>query len=318
MIYVMSDLHGRLDLFEKMLDKINFSEDDKLFVLGDMVDRGGDLSLLLRIQEMQKKGQCVAIMGNHEKMLLDTLNCYIPKADLTRKFEEVDQRKFIKSDNDLIASLFEISSKMKHLNNQIQLMQIQTNLLRCFNSSGANEYTFDSLNMMNLSEINSLKNYVQSMPTGVKLNVNGKVYLLVHAGYDESKEQVNPGHKFDMREEFFTKKVVSSEELTVVFGHTPTSNIKLIKEHKLKIPSTIWYDKEYGDKIGIDCGACYPHGQLACLCLDTMEEYYIENDMDTIVPFSYLNKRMDILKEMVDDVNRHYAPDAEHEIKFFK
>ena len=55
MIYVMSDLHGRLDLFEKMLDKINFSEDDKLFVLEDMVDRGGDLSILLMIQEMQKK-----------------------------------------------------------------------------------------------------------------------------------------------------------------------------------------------------------------------------------------------------------------------
>ena len=56
MIYVMSDIHGRLDLFEKMLEKINFNDNDKLFVLGDMVDRGGDLSLLSKIHKLQSKG----------------------------------------------------------------------------------------------------------------------------------------------------------------------------------------------------------------------------------------------------------------------
>lgn len=318
MIYAMSDIHGRLDLFEKMLKKINFSKNDMLFILGDMVDRGGDLSLLLKVQEMHNKGQCVAIMGNHEKMLLNTLNNYTPESELNRKYEEVKKEKngLIKCENDLLGSIFQLAPKMKYLKNQIQLMGTQINLFRCFNSAGANAYTFDSLNMMNLSEINRLKNYIQSMPTGVRIKVNGKEYLLVHAGYNESKEQMNPEHKFNIREDFFTKKVVSSEQLTVVFGHTPTSNIGLIKDHKLKIPSTIWYDKEYGDKIGIDCGACYPHGQLACLCLDTMEEYYVKNNMDTIVPFSYLNNRMNIFKQMVDDVNRQYAPDVEHEMKF--
>lgn len=28
MIYVMSDIHGRKDLFDKMLDKINLNSDD--------------------------------------------------------------------------------------------------------------------------------------------------------------------------------------------------------------------------------------------------------------------------------------------------
>ena len=55
MIYVMSDIHGRLDLFEKMLEKINFNDNDKLFVLGDMVDRGGDLSLLSKIHKSQQR-----------------------------------------------------------------------------------------------------------------------------------------------------------------------------------------------------------------------------------------------------------------------
>ena len=27
--------------------------------------------------------------------------------------------------------------------------------------------------------------------------------------------------------------------------------------------------------IAIDCGACFENGTLACLCLDTMEEFYV-------------------------------------------
>ena len=86
----------------------------------------------------------------------------------------------------------------------------------------------------------------------------------------------------------------------------------------MKYPYTIWYDEEFKDKIGIDCGACYPHGQLACLCLDTMEEYYVKNDLDTIVPFSYINSKIAEYRKMVDDVNSQYASDVEHEIDFFK
>ena len=36
----------------------------------------------------------------------------------------------------------------------------------------------------------------------------------------------------------------------------------------------IWHDPS-GDKINIDCGAFYG-GRLACLDLDSMEEYYTE------------------------------------------
>ena len=48
MTYVMSDIHGRIDLFEKMLNEINFSKNDKLYVLGDCIDRGGGLKVLLK------------------------------------------------------------------------------------------------------------------------------------------------------------------------------------------------------------------------------------------------------------------------------
>ncbi len=40
MIYVMSDIHGEYDKYIKMLELINFSDEDELYILGDIVDRG--------------------------------------------------------------------------------------------------------------------------------------------------------------------------------------------------------------------------------------------------------------------------------------
>ena len=40
MKYVMSDIHGCYDEFIEMLNKINFSKEDELYILGDILDRG--------------------------------------------------------------------------------------------------------------------------------------------------------------------------------------------------------------------------------------------------------------------------------------
>ena len=40
MHYVMSDLHGEYEKYLEMLKKIKFTDDDVLYVLGDVVDRG--------------------------------------------------------------------------------------------------------------------------------------------------------------------------------------------------------------------------------------------------------------------------------------
>lgn len=51
--YIMGDIHGEADLFHAMLEKIWFSEDDTLILLGDVIDRGPDgIAMLLEIIEM--------------------------------------------------------------------------------------------------------------------------------------------------------------------------------------------------------------------------------------------------------------------------
>ena len=64
MTYVMSDIHGDYSSFYNMLVKINFSSFDKLFILGDVVDKGSDnLCLLGFIRSMPN---IFLIKGNHE------------------------------------------------------------------------------------------------------------------------------------------------------------------------------------------------------------------------------------------------------------
>ena len=43
MIYVTADLHGYpLEKFQRLLKKADFCEEDFLFIIGDVVDRGFD------------------------------------------------------------------------------------------------------------------------------------------------------------------------------------------------------------------------------------------------------------------------------------
>ena len=69
--YVMGDIHGEADRFHTMLEKIHFSKDDVLILLGDVIDRGPDgIALLLEIMEMPN---VIMLLGNHEYMMLQCL-----------------------------------------------------------------------------------------------------------------------------------------------------------------------------------------------------------------------------------------------------
>ncbi|MBR3231655.1 MAG: fructose-bisphosphatase class III, partial [Lachnospiraceae bacterium] len=64
--YVISDMHGRMDLFLKMLEKIGFSENDHLYCLGDAADRGPKgIEILLLLMQMDN---VTYICGNHDLM----------------------------------------------------------------------------------------------------------------------------------------------------------------------------------------------------------------------------------------------------------
>jgi len=71
MIYCISDIHGEFDRYKAMLDLIQFSDNDTLYVLGDVIDRGPDgVDVLWDIMSRQNVRM---LLGNHEAMCLATL-----------------------------------------------------------------------------------------------------------------------------------------------------------------------------------------------------------------------------------------------------
>jgi bis(5'-nucleosyl)-tetraphosphatase (symmetrical) len=65
--YVVGDIQGCADAFERLLDRIGLASDDALWLAGDLVNRGPDnLEVLRRARELRAK----AVLGNHDLHLL--------------------------------------------------------------------------------------------------------------------------------------------------------------------------------------------------------------------------------------------------------
>ena len=103
--------------------------------------------------------------------------------------------------------------------------------------------------------------YLAEMTLFEEVEVKGKNYLLVHAGIadydpDTDLEDYQP-------EDFFSEALDASYELiegtTVIVGHVPTRSGKI----------------ERGEgSIFLNCGVA-EGGKLACLCLESGEEFYV-------------------------------------------
>ncbi len=64
MIYVMSDIHGDYFHFSQMTEKIRLSSEDRLYILGDAVDKGKENLRVLR--RIYRSENICFIKGNHE------------------------------------------------------------------------------------------------------------------------------------------------------------------------------------------------------------------------------------------------------------
>ena len=78
-LYVIGDIHGRLDLLERMIELVNLdikqsSGDCLVVTLGDYVDRGPhSRGVLDRLLKNPFAGRYVALRGNHEALLEEFL-----------------------------------------------------------------------------------------------------------------------------------------------------------------------------------------------------------------------------------------------------
>ena len=72
MTYIIADIHGRADRFHSILKQIHFSEEDTLYILGDVIDRNPDgIQILLEIMDAANMPM---LLGNHEYMMLNVVD----------------------------------------------------------------------------------------------------------------------------------------------------------------------------------------------------------------------------------------------------
>ncbi len=72
-IFAIGDIHGCVKTFKKLLfDEIRIQKTDKIFCVGDYIDRGKDSKGVIDvILDLREKGYSIqTLMGNHEEMLL--------------------------------------------------------------------------------------------------------------------------------------------------------------------------------------------------------------------------------------------------------
>lgn len=67
---VIGDVHGHYGALMKLLEAIAPNEDDQLYFLGDLIDRGPDSA---KVVDFVYQNEYPCLLGNHEQMLLDTI-----------------------------------------------------------------------------------------------------------------------------------------------------------------------------------------------------------------------------------------------------
>lgn len=232
MIYVMSDLHGMYEKYMEMLQVIDFKKQDTLYVLGDMIDRGSEPVRILK--DMMQRENVHALFGNHELMCVECMSWLLEEIT-EEKIEELDLEKLEK--------------------------------LSVWMSNGAAS-TVQGLRVLTREERKEILDYLLELPAYEQISVNGRSFLLVHAGLGNFHEG-KPLEAYRVEELVWERPdwevpYVHGKDQFVIVGHTPTLLISGKAE--------IFHKNGF---LAIDCGACFSKGRLACLCLDTMEEFYV-------------------------------------------
>ena len=66
MVYAVSNIHGNYAKFKELLDKISFSDNDIMYVLGDIVDYGNEAMEV--VCDLSIRMNVYPVMGEHDAM----------------------------------------------------------------------------------------------------------------------------------------------------------------------------------------------------------------------------------------------------------
>ena len=231
--YVMSDIHGDYEKYKAMLEKIGFGEEDTLYIVGDVLDRGeAGLKILL---DLSGRFNVIPLLGNHELLAAKLLPF------LMREVTE--------------DSLDDFSAE--------RIAALQDWML----DGGA--ATINEFKKLTPSERETAVEFLSEFSLAEEVEINGKTFLMVHAGLPTAAEYDVDELDFDVaiNATDYTQYAFGREikDKYLITGHLPTFAIAGATDGK------IYQSKGH---IAIDCGCAYGR-VLGCLRLDDMAEFYV-------------------------------------------
>lgn len=283
--YVMSDIHGHKLEFDEMLDKIGFSGDDELWILGDIIDKGNEGGEMLRWAVDDAPDNVHFLLGNHEDMAYTALKV-------------TGGKRYIWGD-----------MPWSYNGGRDTLYQLE----KTFDEDIDGTETTKWINEKMLP-------WIESLPTYKYLEVNGRPFMLVHAGFDPNmfdsvpeedrwghwidcnidsgarNESHDVGHGFGQQDDqhmLWERAKWHTDEadapVETVFGHTHFKE-GLIGDYEdyygMRISGGMGKIAHFRNKHAIDCGCAYAHSHprenilgryaLGCLRLDDMKEFYVK------------------------------------------
>lgn len=186
------------------------------------------------LQKLMEMPNTICLVGNHELMALECLD-FLMQEITDMSIDELDD---------------------KTLDNLLTWQ---------FNGSNT---TIDEFRKLSEEERLEVIDFIKDFDVYEEVKVGDRDYLLVHAGlgnYSPKKdiEEYSLHELIWLRADYDEKYF---DDTIVITGHTPTQTIKDNPK-----PGYIYRKNNH---IAIDCGATYPGGRLAAICLDTGEEFY--------------------------------------------
>jgi predicted phosphodiesterase len=67
-VIAIGDIHGCHEEFAELLDRLSLTKDDRLILLGDLVNRGPDSTMVI---DLARANNAIPLLGNHELRLLN-------------------------------------------------------------------------------------------------------------------------------------------------------------------------------------------------------------------------------------------------------
>lgn len=189
--YVISDIHGEYDKFMELLEKIDLREEDTLYVLGDVLDRGPHPIKI--IQKLMEMANAVCLVGNHEQMAIECLDFLM--MEITEE------------------SISGLDEKM--------LLNYSS-----WQENGGNT-TIKEFRKLDMDEKQDVIEFIKDFDLYEELSVNGQEYLLVHSGLGNFSpdKDIEDYSLWDITWERADYDIQYFPDKYVVTGHTPTQEI---------------------------------------------------------------------------------------------